>query len=104
MMLPVLSSEYFVYHCMQKLAVVRVYRRSYHASDDSKITSIILTAVDHIIGRQQCFACYGIQSTRTTAQVASFESPPCNGKTEFWVKKSHKMEATSRHCLAFETN
>ena len=45
MMLPVLSSEYFVYHYMQKLAVVRVYRQSYHISDDSKITSIIFTAI-----------------------------------------------------------
>ena len=43
--------------------------------DDSKITSIIFTAIDHIHGRQQCFTCDGIQSTRTTAQVASFESP-----------------------------
>ena len=49
MMLPVLSSEYFEYHCMQKLAVFRVYRRSYHVLDDSKITSIILAAVDHIV-------------------------------------------------------
>ena len=77
MMLPVLSSEYYVYHCMQKLAVIRVYLRSYHVSDDSKITSIILTAVDYILRRQQCFACDGIQSTQTTAQVASFESPLC---------------------------
>ena len=46
MMLPVLSSEYF--------AVVRV----------------------DVLGRQRAFACNGIQSTRTTAQVASFESPP----------------------------
>ena len=75
MMLPVLSSEYFIYHCMQKLAVVRVYRPSYHVSDDSKIPSFIFTAVDHILGQQQCFACDGIQSTRTTAQAASFESP-----------------------------
>ena len=74
MILPVLSSEYCVYHCMQKLAVVRVYRWSYHISDDSKVTSI----VDHILGRQQCFACDGIQSARMTAQVASFESPPCS--------------------------
>ena len=46
MMLPVMSSEYFVYHynVMQKLAVVRVRRRSYHVSDDSKITSIIVYA------------------------------------------------------------
>ena len=49
MMLPVLSSEYFEYHCMQKLAVVGVYQRSYHVSDDSKITNIIFTAVDHIL-------------------------------------------------------
>ena len=76
MMLPVLSSEYFVYHYMQKLAVVRVRRRSYHVSDDSKITSIILTAVNHMLGQPQGFACDGIRSTRTTAQVASFESPP----------------------------
>ena len=77
MMLPVLSSEYFVYHYMQKHAVVRVYRQSYHVSDESKITSIIFTAVYHIHGGQQCFACDGIQSTRTRAQVTSFESPPC---------------------------
>ena len=76
MMLPVLSSEYIVYHYMQKVAVVLVYRQSYHVLDDSKITSIIFTAVDHILGRQRCFACDGIQSTRTTAQVASFESRP----------------------------
>ena len=76
MMLPLLSSEYFVYHYMQKLAVARVYRQLYYVSDDSKIASVIFTAVDHILGRQQCFACDGIQSTRTTAQVASFESPP----------------------------
>ena len=44
MMLPVLSSEYFVY----ALAVVRVYRQSYHVLDDGKFTSIIFTAVDHI--------------------------------------------------------
>ena len=80
MMLPVLSSEYFVYHCMKKLAVGRVYRRSYYVSDDSKITSIILTAVEHILGRQQCFACDDIQSTRSTAQVASFESPRDNNQ------------------------
>ena len=76
MMLPVLSPEYFVYHYMPKNAVIRVYRQSYHVSGDSKITSIIFTVVDHILGRQQCFACDGIQSTRTTAQVASFESLP----------------------------
>ena len=40
-------------------------------------TSIILMAVNHILVRQQCFAYDGIQSTRTTPQVASFESPPC---------------------------
>ena len=82
MMLPVLSSE-FVYHCMKNLAVVRVYRQPYYDSNDSKITSIIFTAVDHIIGRQQGFACNGIQMTRTTAQVhvASSESPPCFGTT-----------------------
>ena len=51
MMLLVLSYESFVYHYMQKLAVVRVYRQSYHVSDDSKITSIIFTAVDHISPR-----------------------------------------------------
>ena len=73
MMLPVLWSESFVYHYMQNLAVVRVYRQSYHDSDDSKSTSIIFTAVDHVLGRQQCFACNGIQMTRMTAQVASFE-------------------------------
>ena len=76
MMLPVLSSESFVYHHMQNLAVVQVYRQPYHDLDDSEITSIIFTAVDHILGRQQGFACNGIQMTRTTAQVASFESPP----------------------------
>ena len=76
MMLPVLSSEYFVYHHMQNNAVVRVYRESYHVLDKSKITSLIFMAVDHILGRQQCFACDGIQSTQTTAKVASFESPP----------------------------
>ena len=72
MMISVLSSDYFVYHCMQKVAGARVYRQSYHVN--SKITSIILTAVDHILGQQQCFACDAIQSTRTTAQEASFES------------------------------
>ena len=77
MMLPVLSSQSFVYHYVLKLAVVRVYRRSYHVSDDSKITSNIVTTVDYILGQQQGFACDGIQMTRTTAQVASFESPPC---------------------------
>ena len=76
MMLPVLSSESFVYHYMIKLAVVRVYRQSYHVSDDSKITSNIITTVDYILGRQQGFACEGIQMTPMTAQVASFESPP----------------------------
>ena len=76
MMLPVLSSESFVYNYMLNLAVVRVNRQPYHDSDDSKINSIIFTAVDHILGRQQGFACNGIQMTRTTAQVASFESPP----------------------------
>ena len=76
MMLPVLSSEYFVYHYMQILAVIRVYPQSYHVSDDSKITSIIFTAIDNILGPEECFACDGIQSTWTTAQVASFESPP----------------------------
>ena len=77
MMLPLLSSEYFVYHCMQKFAVVRVCRRSYHVLDDSKISSILLAAVDHILGRQQCFACDCIHSTRASAQLASFESPLC---------------------------
>ena len=76
MTLPVLLPEYFVYHHMQKLAVVRVYRQSYHVLDNSKITSIIFTADDHILRQQQCLACDGIQSTQTTAQVVSFESPP----------------------------
>ena len=75
MMLPVLLSESFVYHYILKLAV-RVYRRLYHVLDDSKITSNIVTTVDYILGGQQGFACDGIQMTRTTAQVASFESPP----------------------------
>ena len=76
MMLPVLSSELFVYHYMQNFVVVRVYQQLHHDSDDSKITSIIFMAVDHILGRQQGLACNGIQMTLTTAQVASFESPP----------------------------
>ena len=63
MMLPVLSSEHFVYHYMQKLAVVRVYPQSYHVLDDSKISSIMFMAVDHILGQQQCFACDGIQNS-----------------------------------------
>ena len=67
----VLSSEYLVvYHYMQRLAVVQVYRQSYHVSD-SKIMYHY-----YVLGRQQWFACDGIQITRTTAQVASFESPP----------------------------
>ena len=74
MMLPVLSSESFVYHYMQNLAVVPVYRQPSQDLDDSKINGIIFTAIDNILGRQQGFAC--IQISRTTAQVASFESPP----------------------------
>ena len=71
MMLPVLSSESVVYHYKQNLAVVRVYRQPYHDSDDSKVTSIIFTAVDHMLGRQQGFAYNGIQLTWTTAQVTN---------------------------------
>ena len=50
MMLPVLSSMLFVYHYMQNLAVVRVYRQLYQDSDDSKITGIIFTAIAHTLG------------------------------------------------------
>ena len=75
-MLPVLSSESFVYHYIQNFAVVRVYLPLYHVLDDSKITSIIFTVIDHILVRQKGFACNGIQMTQTTAQVASFESSP----------------------------
>ena len=49
MMLPVLLYESFVYHYMQKLEVVRVYRQSYHDSDNSKVTSIIFTAIGLIL-------------------------------------------------------
>ena len=60
----------------KKLGVVPVNRQSYHVLDDSKVTSIIFKADDNIHGGQQCFACDGIPSSPTTAQVASFESPP----------------------------
>ena len=64
-MLPVLSSESFVYHYIQNFAVVRVYLPLYHVLDDSKITStcIIFTVVDHILVPQKGFACNGIQMT-----------------------------------------
>ena len=68
MMLPVLSSESFVYHYMQNLAVVRVHRQSYHVADDSKITSIIFTTVDHILGRQRGL---GITTVRAFANRVS---------------------------------
>ena len=78
MMLPVLSSEYFVYHHMQNTAFVRVYgrRHKYDNSDFAHDRPTHDRTVD-ILGQQQVFACYGLQSTRTTAQVAPFESPPC---------------------------
>ena len=59
-------SESFVYNYMQNLAVVRVYRKSYHDSDNSKITNIIFMAVSHILRQQQGFASNGIQLTQTT--------------------------------------
>ena len=43
---------------------------------DSRILSGMtakFTAIDPILGQQQCFACYGIQMTWMTAQVASCE-------------------------------
>ena len=70
MMLPVLSSEYFVYHCMQKLAVVIDGR----TTAKSLVSHLRLSTI--YSDDSSAFACDGIQSTRTTAQVASFESSP----------------------------
>ena len=70
MMLPVLSSEPFIYHYMQNPAVVRVH----DTSDFAVVRALILLSM--YSDDSKFFACYGIQMSRTTAQVAPFESPP----------------------------
>ena len=69
MMLPVLSSEYFVYHHMQSTAVVRVYGK-YDTSD----FAVIRDKTRPSIHSDDSKRLHGIQSTRTTEQVASFDS------------------------------
>ena len=70
MMLPVLSSEYFVYHYMQNLL-----SSEYIDSRIMSRTTAKSTAVDYILGRHQCLHVMVYKVLKTTAQVASFESP-----------------------------
>ena len=64
---------------MKTLAVVRVYRQPYINRTAAKsLVSYLRPLTLYILGRQQCSAFDGMQSTRTTAQVASFESMPMN--------------------------
>ena len=46
--------------CKNMLSSEYIDCLKYQDSDDSKITSIIFTAVNNIVGRQQGFACNGI--------------------------------------------
>ena len=71
--------------------------RKYDNSDFAVVRDMIRLS---ILGRQQAFACNGIQSARTTAQVASFESPPVEPRREktglrIFDQVRHKLDFTS---------
>ena len=75
MMLPVLSPEYFGYHYMQKLAVVRVYRQCSLSRTTAK-SLVSYLRLSTIYSDDSSVLHVMVQSGRTISQVTSFELPP----------------------------